>query len=205
LSYRPLRGGVAIANPENASEPGTLGLIATSDGDDRWIVSCYHVLARSGGGGFAAGEPIFQPYRSPVSQPVAETVTGRADPGIDCMAARVFLGVETTSEIVGLGPLQAPIEPVRGMRVLKSGIETGVTEGVVRSVDGDRVVIAVPPGFPERYDLSGRGDSGAVWVLRESGAPVALHIAGNDTGQEIAFGRRMTRVLEVLGLLAVLG
>jgi hypothetical protein len=203
LAYRPLRGGIAIVNPANANELGTLGFIGTSNGQDRWIVSAYHVLGRSDGSVFADGEPIYQPFRSAVSAPVALVSRARSDAVTDCAAAEIVNGVGATGEILGIGTVRAPIEPVVGMRVLKSGIETGVTEGVVRQVSGDRIVIAVPAGFPDKYDLSGRGDSGALWISRDAGAPVALHLAGNDTGEEIAFAVRIAKVLGVLGLSAV--
>jgi hypothetical protein len=63
LAHRPLLAAVAIYNP-NVNEVGTLGLIATSDGTDRWIVNCYHALACNLSAvvvtSFASGESIFQ-------------------------------------------------------------------------------------------------------------------------------------------------
>jgi hypothetical protein len=63
FAYRPLPAGVALFNP-NVNEVGTLSCFATSDGTDRWMVSCYHVLARNSPSGagtpFASGEPILQ-------------------------------------------------------------------------------------------------------------------------------------------------
>jgi hypothetical protein len=203
LAYRPLRGGIAIVNPANANELGTLGFIGTSNDQDRWIVSAYHVLGRSDGSIFTDGEPIYQPFRSAVSAPVALASRARADAVTDCAAAEIVNGVGATGDILGIVTVRAPIEPVVGMRVLKAGIETGVTEGVVRQVTGDRVVIAVPAGFPDKYDLSGRGDSGSLWISRDGWAPVALHLAGNDTGEEVAFAVRIAKVLAVLRLTVV--
>src|SRR6267378_4382228 len=90
LAYRPLIAGVAVYNP-NVNEVGTLGLFATSDGTDRWIVSCYHVLARNSPTGgmtpFASGETIFQ--GSAHDGVVARTDTSRADAILDCAAALI--------------------------------------------------------------------------------------------------------------------
>jgi len=114
--YRPLRGGIAIYNPQ-VGRLGTLGCIATSDGQDRWIVSCYHVLCRANGAPFPDGEPIYQPVDGNVQALVAHNSTNRADPALDCAAALVANGVNSIGQIVGLRPLQNTAEPLVGMRV----------------------------------------------------------------------------------------
>jgi hypothetical protein len=199
LKFRPLRGGIAIFNP-NVGELGTLGFVATTNGIDRWIVSCHHVLCRSEGTSPADGEPIFQPVDGDPDSQVARSAAGSADPQLDCAAAKVLDGAEAIGEVLGLGQLAAPLDPLAGMEVVKSGITTGITEGRVRSVTGDRVVIEVAPGFPANYELSGGGDSGAVWVQKNTVSPVVLHTRGNDTGEELAFGVPVRKVLQVLGL-----
>ena len=199
LSYRPLIGGCVVINPLN-DRPGTLGFVAT-DGTDRWIVSCYHVLCRSAGLPFADGEEIYQPLVTRGGGVVARTSRVRADPALDCAAARVELGVAAGPGIVGLPPLVQPAaEPIVGMRLLKSGAETGVTEGEIHSVNGTRVEIRAPAGWPQSYVVSEYGDSGALWVERETGAPVALHTSGSTTGVSRAFALKITAVLTRLGL-----
>lgn len=150
LAYRPLIAGVAVYNP-NVNEVGTLGLIATSDGIDRWIVSCYHVLARNlsvvVGTPLASGELIFQ--GSAHDGEVAKTDVGRADAQVDCAAALIDPSVPSLQAIVDVGLLNhAPVAPSVGLRCLKSGAETGVTEGVVIRLDQGRVLIGPPNGFP---------------------------------------------------------
>jgi hypothetical protein len=86
------------------------------------------------------------------------------------------------------------------MRVIKSGVATGITEGTVRTIIGTDVVIEIPPPFPAEYDLSEQGDSGALWVTRDTRAPVALHRSGNDTGQERATATPISAVLQTLNL-----
>jgi|SRR5215216_1838830 len=196
--FRPLRGGIAIMNGNNGPS-GTLGCIATSNGVDRWILSAHHVL-QGAGNELTDDEPIFQPALGGSALPVARTRRDRAHQGLDVAAARVIDGVDTVNEILGIGLIGRVIEPVQGMRVMKSGIATGVTEGVVVRVDGDEVRIESPPGYPSKYEISATSDSGSVWVEQETVAPVALHVAGTDTGIEIAIGVRMSEVLRVLEL-----
>lgn len=179
---------------------GTLGVIATSDGIDRWMLSCYHVLGRPGGAPFADNEVILQPPRGGPGTDVARTDTTRADTVLDCAAALVTAGIPTLAGVLELPPLAASTSPVVGMQVIKSGSETGVTEGVITAVRGDKVTIDQPRGFPRDYDLSQMGDSGALWVERTTFAPVALHTAGNSGGREQAFGVALPAVLASLGL-----
>lgn len=215
ITFRPLRGGISCFNPlANPASPeqGTIGLIATADGQDRWLVSCYHVLCRSDGSAFGHDEPVYQPSGMNPAHSVARTVAGMGHFGVnvDCAAVRVTLPADQcTGEILGLGILAPPIDPAPGMRVMKSGAATGITEGVIRQVDQDLVTIEPLPGFGdqgERYELSKSGDSGAVWVERATVAPVALHFAGNGPGEpERARAMRINRVLALLDLQAVIG
>ena len=197
LVFRPLRGGIAVLNPI-VETLGTIGLIATSNGQDAWIVSCYHVLCRPDASAFTEGEPIQQVIGD--AQTVARNSTERAAANLDCAAARISDGVPFVPEILGLGRLTSPAGPEVGMRVLKSGRKTGITEGKIVAVNGNDVTIEAPDGFPANYEVSEPGDSGAVWVARDTGAPVALHTRGNDTGKERAFAARLTTVLQTLGL-----
>jgi hypothetical protein len=201
LFYRPLRGGISVWNPL-AGGVGTLGFLAESADGQQWLVSCYHVLGRPAGGMFNDREPIYQPNRSPGFL-VAETDTSRADAGLDCAAAPLLAGIIGVNEVLGVGALDLPTLPLPGMVVLKAGQETGVTEGVIRDVTGDVVTIDPPAAFPSGYDLSNYGDSGAVWVERDTRRPIALHTGGNDTGREVAYGVSIAAVLNALQLTMV--
>ncbi len=196
-SYRPLRGGIGIVNG-TISLLGTLGCIATSDGQDRWILSAYHVLIGMGRPP-VSGEAIFQPAPGAAMTPIAVTDATRADPGLDAAAALVA-GVGTRDEILGIGTVAGVVAPAVGMRLIKSGIATGVTEGIVTDVTGSRVIIEQLPGYPSKYELSSISDSGAVWVEQHTREAVALHVAGNDTGIEIAIGVALGDVLASLRL-----
>ncbi len=203
LPFPVLRGGIRILNPANG-HPGTLGLICTANGTDRWILSCYHVLCRLEGAPFTPGEPIYQPTEDPANL-VARLVAGMADPVRDFAAALIEPGRPAAADIIGMPFLGTPEDPVAGMEVLKSGMMSGVTTGVITSVSGDVVRVEPAEGFPEEYSLSQPGDSGAIWVSRRTCAPVAMNFAGEDTGAAFARGIAIRTVLASLNLAAVLG
>jgi hypothetical protein len=198
LCYRPVRAGITILNP-NVGKVGTVGFIATANGQDRWLVSCYHVLGRIDLSPFNDGEPIYQPIDDP-QYLIARMSTARADAQLDCAAAELEAGIQSTNEILELSPLAGISEPVVGTRVIKSGCVTGVTEGVISQVTGDAVEIQIAPGFPSRYELSQEGDSGSVWVSSHDSRAVALHRAGNAYGKQISLGVRLSAVLTRLNL-----
>ena len=198
--FRPLRGGIEIYNP-TVGETGTLGFVARNAGGGtvRWIVSCYHVLVGGPDRRPMDGEAVLQPSAANIN-PVAFVDGGRADPALDCAAARISDDTPSAGEILGIGPLCRPTEPAVGMRVMKSGAETGVTEGIVESVDGDVVTIGHIPGYDPEYELSLAGDSGSLWLRRSDLAPVVIHIRGLGDPDKRVEGRRISAVLAVLGL-----
>ena len=193
LTYRPLRGGVRIFNPA-VNQPGTLGFIATGDGSDRWLVSCYHVLCGPPG----AQEEVYQPIDDPENL-VATADPARARADLDCAAARVVAGVDTTTEVLGVGPVGLPVAPEVGMQVIKSGAVTGVTEGTITDVLAGRVEIE-PVGLPDDYQMNDEGDSGAVWLLKGSHRPVVLHQGGSAGPRRFAYGMPVLDVLAALNL-----
>jgi hypothetical protein len=110
-------------------------------------------------------------------------------------------GVAAVNELLGVGPINpAPVSPRVGMRVLKYGVATELTEGVVADIQGSDVIIAPAPGFPAEYQLSDIGDSGALWLEQGSLRAVALHKQGAAGGAEKAVGSVVNDVLARLGL-----
>src|ERR1051325_5235513 len=198
LKYRPLRGGIAVLNPI-VNKTGTIGFIATSDDQDRWMISCYHVLGRIDFSLFAEGEPIYQPSEDMLPAVAAASVL-RSNAALDCAAAKLEPGVDGVGHILGLCPLTGLSDPVVGMRVIKSGCVTGVTEGLITDVQGNEVVIGLLPGFAANFELSAEGDSGAAWVEASTGAIVALHKAGSSFGAHEARGTSIKPVLAALQL-----
>lgn len=202
--FRPIRGGIRIINARVPGNSGTLGCVCENVDGSLWILSCMHVLVRPRkweGVEFAPGEPILQPGRPIAAGRIATTVSGRADRLLDCAAALLDDGVSSVPEVLGVGELFAPQAPVVGMGVIKSGARTGVTEGRIVKVGTNRVVIHPPIGAPSGFELSAQGDSGALWIERESGAPVALHRSGNRSGtRESAIASPIPEVLAALSL-----
>ncbi len=202
LRFRPLRAGVRLVNPKSKT-PGTLGFIGKSGDDRHWIVSCYHVLIRPPrwrGAPFAPGEAIHQPRQGEAGSIVARTVENRSDVRLDCAAALIDDGIDVTAEILGLGVPSSPKAPQRGMLVVKSGMATAVTEGVIQRVVGNSVRIKLRRGAPPNDQLTKPGDSGALWLEHGTLAPVALHRRGNSSGTEFALATPIQTVLSTLGL-----
>jgi hypothetical protein len=196
LTYRPLQGGILIINPANA-RPGTLGIILAA-GADCFALSCYHVLGRADNSGFVEGEPILQSLPAKGGSQVARIFAANCDVALDIAAAKLDPGVESTRKILGISVVGQMVPPAMGMRVLKSGAATGVTEGRVVRVDNDRVEISRPAGYPPVYELCDFGDSGAVWVEADTTRPLAMHDAQAPNGN--AIGVRFDVVLARLGM-----
>jgi hypothetical protein len=77
---------------------GRLGLVLTSDGSHRWVLTCFHVLARPGGG-IVDGDLLFQPDHHTSAIGVAEAT--RTDRLLDCAAVRTT--VPSADAVRGLG------------------------------------------------------------------------------------------------------
>lgn len=196
-AFRPLRGGIQILQGHTL-EAGTLGLVLTQSGTDRWALTSRHVLARADGT-MANGDPVLQPTAS--EPPIGVTDSTMANLALDCAAVLVDAAVGGVGDVLGIGALGPATAPVVGMRVMKSGWKTGITEGRIRSVTGSAVTIERLPTFPPAYRLAERGDSGAVWVEATSLAPVALHISEPAVGEHLANAVDLTVVIAALGVL----
>jgi hypothetical protein len=122
---------------------------------------------------------------------------------LDCAAALV-VDLPSRGAILGIGRVSGPTAPIVGMRVIKSGAETGVTEGEVTDFSNGIVTIEAAEFAPE-YELSGPGDSGSVWVDALSNSPVALHFAAaaHNVGRR-ALARPVLPILESLKLTIVI-
>jgi hypothetical protein len=198
LRHRPLRGGVAIFNPV-VDEIGSVGFIGIDSAGARWLVSCYHVLCRPDLSPSSAEEDIFQPIDDQANL-IARTSADRRSINLDCAAARVLDGVEACGEILGIPKVAGIEEPAVGMRLLKAGCVSGITEGLVTAIAGDLVEITLCTGHPADSVLCEPGDSGALWINRENVKAVALHQEGTRSGGLKAKARRLSRVANELRL-----
>ena len=203
LVHRPLRGGIAIYNP-CVGEQGTLGFIGTSDGNDRWLVSCYHVLCNKNLDVAPGNEPIYQPVDDDAYL-IAHTANSRQDLRLDCAAACVLPNITCSSEVLHLPRINGARRPTIGMRVIKSGCTTGVTEGVITAVNEAQIEIQLVETYPQASELSDIGDSGALWVSRDDVCAVGLHLAGSAYGVPLAKATPLELVLESLRLKPLFG
>ena len=174
LQYRPLLCGVSIMNAR-INEPGTLGYMGRDAANNTWLISAYHVLCNSDLSAYTIDEPVFQPAASFAPFRIASTRSAKADPTLDCAAALLDPHIEANNIQLGLGLLIAPKPPSIGMRVVKSGYATGITEGLITQINGTTIRIEADPAFDPAYVLSAAGDSGSLWVEQDTRAPIALH------------------------------
>ena len=170
-------------------EPGTLGMIVAHGGAN-YLISAKHVLA---GNRPAVGDAICQPAGT-TDVAIVERVSQR----LDCAAARLVAGQAFAFEVLNIGTLAPPRDPAEGMRVIKAGAATGVSEGKIVRLNGDEIVIKPLADFPLEYELSAAGDSGAVWLESQSRAPVGLHYSAQSGGGGVAYAIPMPTVLREL-------
>lgn len=190
LKFRPVCGGISIF-ADGVDEEGTLGMILTDDTGAPVLLTNHHVLYKAGAAPIAGA--VFQPDRGSL---IATSDPQWCDKDLDCAVAR--LSVSACYEIFGMGIPASPKDPVLGMRVVKVGAATGVTEGQVMGIHGTKVTIGVPQAHPPACELSRSGDSGSVWLESATRAPVALHYGGSDTGQRVAFASSIRAILAAL-------
>ncbi len=204
---RPLIGGISIANGTllNA-ELGTIGFIGTSDGIDRWIVSCYHVLCGSLAGPQTEDCTIYQPSAATGDPAIAVVEMGSPmrSQRLDCAAAPIapsLAGIQ--SDVLGFGTLSFHFEDLPpslvGREVAKFGAESRLTLGIVHGETAQDLRIKRPPGTPGTTAVTTRGDSGALWIDTHTNIPVGLN-RGWMSQRNCAVATRIEVVLQALGL-----
>lgn len=190
----PLRIGTAIYN-DVRNETGSIGGFAADASGEVWLVSCGHVLTAPG------AVPANGDILLPDGQVIASAVGMKWDVGLDVAAVRLQPGVKWSQSIVGLGiPVGSPIEPVDRMNVCKVGAETVLTEGRITQVNPTEFIITPGEGFPADYELSAKGDSGALWIERDSRRPVGIHRRGSTGQGNYAAAVPLRAALGALGL-----
>jgi hypothetical protein len=189
IRARPLRPGVSVWNPALGGM-GTIGFFARRE-SSTVLVTCRH-SARAD----QAGTPdvLRQPGDGEI---VADVVASNR--ALDVAAASLRAGLLARNDALGIGPLRGIADPRVGLRVVKSGFETGVTEGVIECVDGSKVRIRPRKGLTD-YVLSSAGDSGAAWITLRTREIVAVHTRGNTGGGEFSEGVAAPAVMAALSL-----
>jgi hypothetical protein len=218
--FDPLQPGISIGNLTRQST-GSLGaFVRDVQGGRPCMLSNWHVLA--GSTAAAIGDPISQPgprhLEANPARPVAQLLRWTdLSHGVDAALAAVEQNVATDGLPFGLTKAAVGVaEPAVGMRVVKSGVITGVTHAIVDGIEGsfpmnysafgdtqrwmDGIRLVVDPAA--RVDeISLRGDSGAIWIDVATNLAVGLHFAGEDglgPLAEYALAHPLPRVLNML-------
>lgn len=215
--FRPAPGGVSVGHYKITA--GTLGaIVKDKKTGEPLILSNNHVLANitNGHDGKAEiGDPILQPgsYDNGTEEddvigelvryiPLnpARGIFDSPENIVDCALARPLDKKMVENSILGIGKVKGIKEPEIGMRVVKSGRTTGITEGTIQAIDStisvklddeqdaffsDQVLIS---------SLSQAGDSGSL-ILDTNQNAVGLLFAGSD---KVTVCNKITNVMNEL-------
>jgi endonuclease G len=209
-----MRGGISISNSLSFGY-GTLGgkVVDRATGAEM-ILSNWHVLVNSW---YAQpGMAIYQPGLGDGGRDIVARLTRHAmDQFIDAAVAELNGARPLINDMMELGPVTGASAPTLGMRVVKSGRRTDVTEGIVTGIEGrtamyyggiERVIrhVAHIAQTPEGGPVSAGGDSGSWWLEKGPNRAVGLHFAGSDT-PEYGLAIAMPQVLDALKVDIVTG
>lgn len=217
--YRPLQAGCGIScfNNRYIAINGTLGCIVTkiiNKERQYYILSNNHVLAYENK--LPIGTSITQPSVSvggiPYLNSVAtlddfiptEFITKDSRPAnyVDCAIAKIKNKSLVSNKVVGLGLITGVAEAEIDLHVKKSGFRTGITEGVVETLD----MVAYFGDSPEEsyykdqigMDLfAGPGDSGST-VIDNQGRVIGLVMSTSKNGFTLA--NKIQSVLDALNV-----
>lgn len=209
--YNPLQGGISISS-ELSYGYGTLGgMVRDRDNGDAMILSNWHVLA--GSDRVERGLRIYQPGYGDLGgrqHTIAALDRHAMHVNIDAAVARLSTDRATLNDQLDVGPVTGIAAPELGMRILKSGRGSNVTQGVISGLAGVRTI---PYGryarqvhhvvhimqTPERKEVSAPGDSGSWWLDADNHRVVGLHFAG-DNEPEYGLAISMPEVLDALNV-----
>jgi endonuclease G len=209
VQTEPMRGGISISDEYHYAY-GTLGgLVRDRTNGAELILSNWHVLAVDWWA--RPGQRIFQPGRldgGSHTQTVATLTRDAMSQNLDAAVAALNGRRGLINEQLGLGPIRGVTQPKLGLEVIKSGRRTGITNGRVVAVEG---VAKLRYGYLERMirhvvrieplwaggEVSGPGDSGAVWLEKATRRAIGLHFAGSNLPEE-ALALDMLSVLNAL-------
>ncbi|WP_422734461.1 hypothetical protein ACN26Y_06305 [Micromonospora sp. WMMD558] len=207
----PVLGGINIGNLKvggpGTGDPGTLGSIVFERGTLRPLaLTNWHVAVVNPP---VAMDPIIQPDPVAPDPEPPNNFLGRLlrwDQGLDAAVCSIgeqdgTRGRNVSTDIVGLPQPASGSKPhVVGLKVIKSGLRTGVTGGTIDGTDGVEFSV-VPDDFPlPQGVLSQHGDSGALWLDRETFTAVGLHFASISTPEVRAWGKSISKICDSLNI-----
>lgn len=196
--FDPLIGGIAIQNPR-FDTIGTLGCTVKDQlsGDPLGLTN-YHVLINGSG---ESGDSVTQPASRAKEDIIGQIL--RWDESLDCAVFSLNDSRQFNHGILGLEiEPSGTADPIVGMAVVKSGLTTGVTYGMIDGVSFDEFTV-VPELSSSSFkdELSAPGDSGSIWLDRLTGKAIGLHYAGEtDPAPEAerAWAKRLTKICVAL-------
>ena len=221
--FDPIRPGISVGNVQRTTT-GTLGAIVRDirSGGGACMLSNWHVLCASTK--CAPGEPISQPGPFDSGANAARVVGklirwANLSHGYDCAIGSIDNAVHSMPEPLSISINLARVaEPALHMKVVKSGISSGVTHAVVDGLHGSYKMDYTAFGDTVRFmdgihlvadqdyldqDISLDGDSGSVWIDASTSSAVALHFAGEEglgPLADYAVAHPLSRVFEILNI-----
>lgn len=220
--FDPILPGISIGNVLR-QQTGTLGAIVYDKASgEACILSNWHILC--GSPDAKAGELISQPgplqLGGDPARPVAQLLKAiNLALGYDAAIAKLDAGISVERKALGSGLAARAVGGHHpGMRLIKSGLTSGVTHAMIDGVEGAYPMDYTPYGDVKRWmdgirlipdpaqpedEISLEGDSGSLWIEPTKRLGVALHFAGEDglgPSAEYALAHPLKRILELLDI-----
>lgn len=195
--HTPLQPGISIGSRKQLTT-GTLGpIVRDLNSQNLCLLSNWHVLC--GGPEARQNDEITQP--GPMDFNDGPTVALlerwlRLGEQFDAALARLAPGGQANDQVFDTGFKPAAVKaPALGMKLVKSGAVSGVTQAVIDGVSGsyrlDYTDYGDGPQWMQGFRLvpdpalpagaiSLPGDSGSLWIDSTDGQAVGLHFAGED-------------------------
>ena len=171
VRHNPVIGGIQIMNTSTPGV-GTLGMIVLSRRSLRPLaISNHHVMCRTPE---VATDIVSQPGTAQPADLLGPVFA--SDRALDC--AVCSLGSRPWSfDIYGIGGPTGTAEARIGMKVMKSGLSSGVTWGRIDGISSAGFTVVPDTAVPAAGEMSLPGDSGSIWMDYTNRA-IGLHFAG---------------------------
>ncbi len=154
-NYRPIKGGIALANEKSSPAYGTLGWFAKLADNTQVILTNKHVLYDSSQATnntkVKTAQPIYEKSCCCECGVVGETIIGIKNNTVDCAIAKINadinrqLLISNNSSAETLQVAATTTAAVVGTRVRKIGARSGFTKGTVVHI-GDAAAAPTDPG-----------------------------------------------------------
>lgn len=205
--FDPLVGGIYLSN-SRLSGGGTLSMILREKGTLKPVgLSNWHVLKDRKG---KAGDVVVQPAWMPATATYSVGNLYKWDQNLDCAIYTVNnnRSVNSPNSMYNIPGKVTQVAPLLlGTAVQKSGARTGVTYGVVSSINVNNTDLTISPNSAKpaaNNEISLPGDSGSLWITDEATPrAVALHWGGdgeNTPNTEYSYARYFQPILNILGI-----